>query len=395
MSLIKRNGTKYPGVFFISGIVTGQSKPESIYYIRYRRNGKLIEEKVGSKSKDDMTPYKANNIRSERIRGKQPSNRERRSAEKELKKSENNKWTINKIWEHYKENNPEIKGIAIDKNRYRKHLEKNIGSNEFVNLTPNDINTLKKTISKGRSPATVKNVLELLRRLSNFAQKQHLCPGLSFTIKMPKINNIKTEYLTNEEIIRLKKAIDKDPNQQVANLMKLALFTGMRRGELFKLKWEDIKFEQGFIKIVDPKGGEDRQIPLNEAARDLLEKHPRGKSPYVFPGKKGSQRKDINHQANRIKKNAKLPENFRPLHGLRHTYASLLASSGKVDMYVLQKLMTHKHVSTTQRYAHLHDDALKRAASLGSDLIMGTSSPIDRLLDSSIGDLSNYDNLWK
>ena len=62
----------------------------------------------------------------------------------------------------------------------------------------------------------------------------------------------------------------------------------------------------------------------------------------------------------KIKKEAGLPKDFRPLHGLRHHYASMLASSGKVDMYVLQKLLTHKSPLMTQRYAHLRDEALRK-----------------------------------
>ena len=74
-------------------------------------------------------------------------------------------------------------------------------------------------------------------------------------------------------------------------------------------------------------------------------------------------------EINRIKTRADLPTDFRPLHGLRHAYASMLASSGKVDMYTLQKLLTHKHPSMTQRYAHLRDETLKQAADLAGDLI--------------------------
>ena len=81
---------------------------------------------------------------------------------------------------------------------------------------------------------------------------------------------------------------------------------------------------------------------------------------------------------NRIKKAAGLPKDFRPLHGLRHTYASMLASSGQVDLYTLQKLLTHKSAAMTQRYAHLRDDALRRASDLAGDLInqaMNGSNP--------------------
>ena len=60
---------------------------------------------------------------------------------------------------------------------------------------------------------------------------------------------------------------------------------------------------------------------------------------------------------------------FRALHGLRHVYASMLASSGKVDMYTLQKLMTHKSPQMTQRYAHLRDESLRAASDLAGSII--------------------------
>jgi integrase len=148
----------------------------------------------------------------------------------------------------------------------------------------------------------------------------------------------------------------------------MALYSGMRRGEMFRLKWEDVDFDLGFLHIRDPKGGPSQRIPLNDMARGLLENHPKV-SEYVFPGRNGGKRTDVNHQVNRIKKRAGLPEDFRPLHGLRHTYVSMLASSGKVDMYTLQKLLTHKSPLMTQRYAHLRDEALKRAADVAGDLI--------------------------
>lgn len=78
---------------------------------------------------------------------------------------------------------------------------------------------------------------------------------------------------------------------------------------------------------------------------------------------------DINKAVNKIKKATGLSEDFRPLYGLRHTYASMLASSDKVDIYTLQKLMTHESPDMTQRYAHFKDDALRQAADLAGDII--------------------------
>lgn len=108
---------------------------------------------------------------------------------------------------------------------------------------------------------------------------------------------------------------------------------------------------------------------MNETARSLFEGYQRTDSPYVFSGWDGGQRTNINQAVNRIKKKAGLPKNFRPLHGLRHVYASILASSGQVDLYTLQRLLTHKDPRMTQRYTHLRDEALKRASAVAGDLL--------------------------
>jgi site-specific recombinase XerD len=72
---------------------------------------------------------------------------------------------------------------------------------------------------------------------------------------------------------------------------------------------------------------------------------------------------------NQIKEAAGIPRDFRALHSLRHVYASMLASSGKVDLHTLQKLLTHKSPTMTQRYAHLRDQALRQAADLAGNII--------------------------
>lgn len=82
----------------------------------------------------------------------------------------------------------------------------------------------------------------------------------------------------------------------------------------------------------------------------------------------------LNKQVNAIKKAANLPADFRPLHGLRHTFASVAVSNG-VPLSHVQKLLTHKDPSLTQRYAHLEDSALKNSASLVGDFLTDSVQP--------------------
>lgn len=362
----KRHKTKYPGVYFVEGTSVANGKLERIYYIIYRKNGKLIEEKAGRQFQDDMTPSRAASIRSQRIDGTQLSNKARRAAERKEKEP---KWTIDRLWTEYKSQKPDSGSVRTDSGRYKNYLREQFGHKEPCELVQLDVDRLRINLLKQKKPQTVKHILMLLQRTINFGAKKALCESIKFKIEMPRVNNIKMEDLNPEQLSRLIEAIDQDSNTQAANLMKMALFTGMRRGELFRLTWNDIDFERGFILIRDPKGGIDQKIPLNSATRSLLEKHSRTDSPFVFPGRGGKQRTDIKKQVNRIKERAGLPKHFRALHGLRHVYASMVASSGRVDMYTLQKLLTHKSPRMTQRYAHLRDEALKKASNIADELI--------------------------
>jgi integrase len=135
---------------------------------------------------------------------------------------------------------------------------------------------------------------------------------------------------------------------------------------LFKLTWDDVDFERGLVTLRDPKGGKTENIPVRDETLAIL-RTLSGQSSYVFPGKDGNQRKNFNGPWQRIRKAARLPEHFR-FHGLRHHFASALVSAG-YDLFVVQKLLTHKDAKTTQRYAHLAPGALKEAAARSGELL--------------------------
>jgi len=365
---MKRQKTSYPGVFYREVERLGGPGKERMYYIVFKKNGKVHEEKVGRQYVDDMTPARAAKIRGERIEGKRLSRKEARERQLALKEAAAGRWTITRLWQEYTAHR-QLKGLVQDRSRFEKYIKPTWGEKEPYQIQPLEVDRLRLRILKDKAPQTAKLTLSLLRRIVNFGVRRQLCQPLSFHLEFPKVDNLKTEDLHPEQLSALLEAIDQEPNRMAANFMKLVLFTGMRRGELFRLQWQDVDFERGFIHIRQPKGGQDQVIPMNQTARGLLAAHPRIGSSYVFPGRGGQQRTDINKQVGRIKEAAGLPKDFRALHGLRHVYASMLASSGKVDLYTLQKLLTHKSAAMTQRYAHLRDEALRRASDLAGDLL--------------------------
>lgn len=366
----KRIKTNYPGVFYRESVRIGVKGTEKIYYILFKKDGKVFEEKAGRQYSDNMTPAKAAGIRAERIEGKRLSKKQLRNISKQ--KAE--RWTISRLWDDYLQNRFNLKGVVTDTNRFKNHIEPSLGNKEIQDILPLDLDRIRLRLQKTHKPGTVKNVFELIRRIINYGVKKNLTPPLNFRLEMPKADSLKTEDLSPEQLQRLLAVIETSDDIQAAGIMKMALFTGMRRSEIFRLKWSDIDQYRGFIKIRNPKGGKDQEIPLNEGAQTVLTNHIKTESPFVFPGRGGGQRIDVKKAVNRIKQKAGLPQDFRALHGLRHVYASMLASSGQVDLYTLQRLLCHKSPSMTMRYAHLRDQSLKDASGVASNIIIEAMS---------------------
>lgn len=368
--------TEYRGVFYREAKRIGKKGKERVFYIVFKKNGKLLEEKVGRQYADDMTPAKANNIRADRIEGRRESRKEKREADAAAKAAKADRWTFTKLWESYEENKAEGKSLDTDRRRFNVHLKPKFGDKEPSKILELDVDRLRINLLKTHSPQTAKHCLSLLKRLALYGVKKKLCPGIQFKIEMPHVDNVRTEYLTPEQVKKLLETLEASTDRTAAAFMKLALVTGLRRGELIKLKWNEVDFERGFVTIANPKGGKSQAIPMNEEARVILKNQPRqeGKE-HVFLRSNGLPFTGcINKRVRAIRDAAGLPKDFRPLHGLRHSFASILAESGEADMYVIQKLLTHKSPLMTQRYAHLRDETLKRASGLAGRIITGAAS---------------------
>ena len=352
-------------------------RKDRYFFIRYRVSGKLREEAVGWSS-EGMTAQKAFTLLSnlkENIRAGAGAQTLSEMRQDRQNHAEQLPVTVATLWEQFKKDKASLKSLAVEAGYYRKHIHELLGDKQPQELCAADIHALRDAmLDEGFAPQTTKNVLSLLRRIIRWGEKLDLCevPKAIRSMDMPKVDNIVTENLTELQIRKLLEVLAQEQDQQAANAMRLALCTGIRKTALLSLRWNDLDFERGFITLrgENAKKGKTDVIPMPHAAREVFISIPRINE-YVFPSPSspGGHRLNCYRSFRRIKKNAGLPEIFRPMHGLRHTFASLLASSGKVDLMTLQKLLTHGSPQMTQRYAHLHDDALKKASAVIDELI--------------------------
>ncbi|WP_198157581.1 tyrosine-type recombinase/integrase [Methylobacterium nodulans] len=187
---------------------------------------------------------------------------------------------------------------------------------------------------------------------------------------------MRTRYLDADELARLQAALDTYSSQQVANAIRLLLLTGARRSEVLAARWDQFNLESGVWTkpAASVKQAREHRVPLSVAAVALLQAmRAEASSAYLFPGKaEGRPLGDIKKAWASICRRAGL-EDLR-LHDLRHSYASYLASAGH-SLPTIGALLGHSQAQTTQRYAHLLDDALRRATEHVSTVLSAGRGP--------------------
>ena len=221
----------------------------------------------------------------------------------------------------------------------------------------------------GYKPATVHHVLKLIKRVYNW----HIQNELYFqdnpcnTIKLQKYDNRVNNILTKNELLKLIEFLHGWKNKRAALVVLFGIYTGRRKGEIVSLKWEQVNFEHSTITCLNTKNGTTQSFPINNNALTVLkEAYDLKISALVFPSSNGDYYySGLNSAWNRLKNKINLNIRF---HDIRCNYATILASSNKVDIYTLKKLLGHKDINLTMRYAHLMDDVVKNANNVIDDI---------------------------
>lgn len=243
-------------------------------------------------------------------------------------------------------------------------------------VAPLDIERFKSVkLDEGLTKTTVNHYLKILKRLFNIAIEWGYArenPVRRIKLYSEK-DTQKERILGEEEEVRLLEAA----SGHLRPILVVALNTGMRRGEILNLRWEQVDLEQRIIQVINTKSGRNRVIPVNDALFDVLKGLKRN-SEYVFPNPEtGGPYRTVRRSFENACQRAKI-KGLR-FHDLRHTFASRLVERG-VDIVRVKELLGHSSVKITERYTHSNQEEKKRAVELLCKKSHKTTRKVENLL---------------
>lgn len=356
------------------------------YYILIKHEGKLIREKVG-KDRDGITIQYAKNIRADRVakllHGEISPN--------EIKKAKRkNARSLDSVAQEYLKEIEDLSDGKTTKGRYNNHLKAVFGNMNMDEITPEMIESFKQkklkevSFKTGRtySNKSVNDFINLLNTIFKYGINQYNLPIVSPARGKSKKNrgsggverlsedNARERYLDEDEIQMLYTALDNREGKDHVNfelklLVRLALCTGARLTSLLNIQKKDISLKQGSVTIKDYKNDSTYTAFLSDKATELLNEYmPTLKATdYVIGGgKEPKHRSSINKSLQPLLDelfneglDANDAKNRVVIHTLRHTFGSLLAING-TPIFTIKKLMNHKSIEMTMRYAKLAPD---------------------------------------
>lgn len=360
------------------------------YVLRYRdADGNRKEEALGWASKEGWNTKKAieelHRLKANHTTGtgaqslserRERARQERIEAEeiKQIEKIQN--LTFQEIFEKYltysRNNKRSEKSSKREEQLARLHIFPVVKQLPLSRITQIQLERLKKNMAdEDRSPRTIRYALAVVRQVFNYAIREGLFvgqnPAAGGKVSRPKADNRKDRYLSPEEAERLLAELAKR-SQEVHDMSLLSLYTGMRFGEVANLTWGNVDMFQGKIMLRKTKSAQDRAAYMTDEVKKMLARRGQGEpDQLVFPARRRENKPHtiISHlyyevvgkMFNEGVTDKKLWVNF---HTLRHTFASWLVER-ETDLYLIKDLLGHQDLKTTERYAHIGENQLKRA----------------------------------
>lgn len=333
------------------------------YYLRYQSaRGKTVQYKLADAK--DLSVEKVRAL-AEKVRGDIALGNDPREAKQRIKNAPSLEKFASELYIPYIKTYK--RSYETDEGMLRNHILPYLGKKYMDTISKQDVIALHtKLLEKGLKPSSANRPIIIIRYMYNLAL-QWEAPGVDKNpttgVRLLEENNKRERYLSHEEVQKLKEQINKSENPLLKYIIPMLLLTGARRSEALKARWEDFDLEKKIWTIPETKSGKTRHVPLSDGMIELLKEIPRkSKSFYLFPNPRtGKPFGTIYRSWNTARTRAGLKD--VRLHDIRHSSASFLINAG-VSLYIVQQILGHTQVATTQRYAHLSQQTLLNAANL-------------------------------
>ncbi|MCT4534777.1 site-specific integrase [Halodesulfovibrio sp.] len=305
---------------------------------------------------------------------------EKRQAEEKAERQRAAKITFSQFWEkHYwPAQQHKAKGsLNTEDGLYRNWLSPALGTTPLSEITPGTLTLIKNDmLEKRKTPSTVKYAMRVFSQVWNTAQKEGIVVGINPTkgVSIPKADNARSRFLTKEESELLLSTL-KPKSQQTHDMALLALYCGLRFGEIAKLTWNYVDLLHETLTIVDAKNkGKNRPAFMTKKVVAMLTAQKEmadSATGLVFPSRVGTIQSSVSKTFSRTADemfNVNVTDSRQKVcfHTLRHTFASWLVQRG-VDLFKVKELMGHEDIKMTQRYSHLAPDGLRSVISVIED----------------------------
>ena len=366
-------------------------KGRKVYLVQYRMPGRTTRRYTIGSHGSPWTPASAR-TEATRILGQVAAGTDP-ADEKKLARQD---VTVSELCDIYLAEGADTKKastIAMDRSRIEAHVRPLLGKKRVKQLSKTDIRRFltdvadgktakdRKTRKQGRSiikggKGVANRTLGMLGAILEFAvERGYRADNPARGIKKYREGR-PARFLSNEEMARLGDALRKAEGEKVnpyaIAAIRLLLLTGCRKNEILSLKWTEVDFANGMLRLPDSKTGA-KIVHLGAPAISLLSELPRqqGNSFVIAGDRAGHHLINLQKVWAKVREAAGL-EDVR-LHDLRHSFASMAARSGE-SLLVIGKVLGHATTAATSRYAHLSDDPVRAASEK-------TSSSIKEFLD--------------
>jgi len=335
------------------------------WYLRYQdRHGKQRQHKIG-RWEDlgwEQVRKTARRLRSEVVLGGDPA--EKKAAIKAVP-------TYAELAEKHLDHAKTYQRSYSTTEMYvRRHILPKWAKKRLTDIAQPDVaKWLADKSEEGLRPATVEKIRVIFGRSFELAMRWGI-PGAESNpvrgIPRRRFANARERFLSDEEVVRLRKAVGRSRNRQLSAIVALLLLTGARVSEILSAEWKNIDVERRTLLIPMSKTGKARHVPLSMMAIDVIGQIPRkAGARYLFPSRFDPQRHltSIKHAWDTARRAAKL-DDVR-IHDLRHSAASFMINSG-IDLFAVGRVLGHANHASTLRYSHLSQDSLLAAVEAGA-----------------------------